>query len=320
VIALRPIRLPPVLTRILRNLATQDFCCLGYHTYMLLRMALAPRQALAHAALPELWVLLGVTALTLVAVRGELLPPGRGRALVYRLGMMVPIVLAYLPLRYALSALDQPLLDGALCHLDELALGQTPAVYFERFVTPRRVEWFAFFYYSYFTLAFLHFVGPALLDRGRRAAEILFAGMLVSCLGHTLYTLVPGAGPYAALHFARPLAGGLFFHLVSTAVATAGAKLDIFPSLHTAYPTLFLLHSLRYRHHPVYRCTLVPTAFFTVNIILATLFLRWHYAIDVLAGLVLAACAQRLGMLCATHEDDAVRQSEHRQLVWESLR
>jgi hypothetical protein len=318
--ALRSRRLSLVLTRIQRNLTAQDGCCLAYHSYMLGRMALAPQRALAHEALPGLLALFFVTALTIVLVRGELLPPGRLRALFYRVGIMVPIILAYVPLRAALPALGRPLLDGPLFHIDVLLLGETPSMMLERYITRQSVEWFAFFYYSYFTLAFLHIVGSGLLDRGRRAAEILFAGMLVCCLGHTLYTLVPGVGPYATLHFARPLAGGFFFKLVSDAVSSAGAVFDIFPSLHTAYPTLFTLHSLRYRNTLPYRYTVLPTTFFTVNIIIATLFLRWHYAIDVLAGLVLAFIAQRLAIVCARSEDDAVRQSESRQLVWEPLR
>jgi membrane-associated phospholipid phosphatase len=104
---------------------------------------------------------------------------------------------------------------------------------------------------------------------------------------------------------------------VHDTVSAAGAMLDIFPSLHTAYPTLLTLYSLRYRHTLPFRYTAPVTAFFTANIIIATLFLRWHYAVDVLAGLLLAVLAQRLGILSADRETDEARAG--RQPVWERL-
>lgn len=308
----------PRVERVLRNLAAQDVCCLTYHGYMLARVALAPDQVMAQRAMPLLLFLFAATGLTILLVRGELLPAGQLRAIVYRLGIMVPIILGYLPLRYALPALGVPLRDTLLQSVDVLLFGETPAVWLERYVNTQSVEWFAFFYYSYFTLVFLHVFGSAFFDRGRRAAELLFGALIVCCMGHGLYTLSPGVGPYAAIAFRTPLHGGFFFTLVLKTVSASGAMLDIFPSLHTAYPTLFTLHSLRHRNTLPYRYTAPIMAFFTLNIVIATLFLRWHYAIDVFAGLCLALLAQRLGILSAYHESDDVRGD--RQLVWEPLR
>jgi hypothetical protein len=304
--------------RVVRNLAAQDICCLAYHGYMLARAAMAPQQGTAQLAMPMLLGLFAATALTIVLVRGELLPAGRLRAIVYRLGIILPVILAYLPLRHVLPALGVPLRDALLRNIDILLIGETPAVWMQRYVSPNSVEWFAFFYYSYFTLVFLHVFGSAFFDRGKRAAELLFATLMVCCIGHTLYTLSPGVGPYAAMAFQTPLRGGFFFALVWKTVSASGAMLDIFPSLHTAYPTLITLHSLRHRRTLPYRYTAPITAFFTINIIIATLFLRWHYAIDVLTGLCVALLAQRLGILSACHEADDARRD--RQLVWEPLR
>jgi hypothetical protein len=307
--------------RLSRNLAIQDVCCLAYHIVMIVRVALAPNRALARAALPQLALLLLAAALTILLVRGELLPPGRLRGLVYRFGLLLSTILSYVPLRYALPALGNRLLDPELMAIDVRLFADTPARQLERFVSPHSVEWFAFFYYSYFTLVFLHMFGSALFDRydrGRRAAEVLFAALIICCLGQTLYTLVPGAGPYAAVAFARPLVGGFFYQLVWNAVSSAGALLDIFPSLHTAYPTMITLHALRHRATLPYRYTVWPTAFFAGNIVIATLFLRWHYAIDVVVGVGLAVLAQQLAIVVADREHDDLRGN--RQPVWEPLR
>jgi hypothetical protein len=288
-----------------------------YYSYMMVRAVLAADKVKARPGLLLLFELFVITGLTIGVVRGEILPPGRLRALVYRIGVIVPQAVSYVALRYVLPALGNPLCDPLLLRIDLKLFGDTPARQLERFVSLHTVEWFSFFYYGYFSLVFLHVIASALLDRGRRPAELLFATMAICALGHTLYTLVPGVGPFAALAFTKPLSGGFFFGLVWEAVSSAGAVLDIFPSLHTAYPTLLTLHALRYRRTVPYRYTLVPTAFFAGNILIATLFLRWHYAIDVFAGLALAWVAHRLGIYFAARESDELRIG--RQLVWEPL-
>ena len=46
----------------------------------------------------------------------------------------------------------------------------------------------------------------------------------------------------------------------------------------------------------------VVTVFFAVNIIISTMFLRWHYAIDVAAGLALAVTVRLAGPWLAAWE------------------
>jgi membrane-associated phospholipid phosphatase len=72
------------------------------------------------------------------------------------------------------------------------------------------------------------------------------------------------------------------------AVHSSGALMDIFPSLHTGAPTVLALFSYRNRKELPYRYTWPIVTFCTVNIIIATMFLRWHYLIDVIAGFSIA--------------------------------
>jgi PAP2 superfamily len=75
-------------------------------------------------------------------------------------------------------------------------------------------------------------------------------------------------------------------------VKSAGAQKDIFPSLHTAVPTFFALFAFRYRHVQwPFRYTWPVMAFCASQIIGATMFLRWHYLIDIIAGVTLAVLA-----------------------------
>ena len=116
---------------------------------------------------------------------------------------------------------------------------------------------------------------------------------MVYVIGHLGYMLVPGFGPYHHLagQFEHDIQGGLFWKLVVATVEGAGAQKDIFPSLHTAAPTFFAIFSFMHRRTLPFRYTWPVVGFFATQIILATMFLRWHWLIDVVAGFTLATTA-----------------------------
>src|SRR5262245_11410189 len=109
---------PPLVQRLRRNLAAQDLICLAFHAYLCLRVCLAPDSLDAQRSRPQMLALLLLTGTTVLLVRGELLPAGGLRAALYRLGIIVPVVLSYVPLRHLLPALRVPLLDAPLLALD----------------------------------------------------------------------------------------------------------------------------------------------------------------------------------------------------------
>ena len=67
--------------------------------------------------------------------------------------------------------------------------------------------------------------------------------------------------------------------------------MDIFPSLHTAAPLFFTLFAFRHRDRLPFRYAWPVLAFFSLNIMVATLYLRWHWVIDVVAGIAHASIA-----------------------------
>lgn len=302
-----------------RNLAAQDYILLAFHAYLLVRVLMAPDSAQAVTARLIWSGLCGITALGIVLGRAELLRPPWLRALIYRLCVFVPVPASYLGLSYLLPALRPTLLDPQLLRIDELLFfGKTPAVWLQPFIRYATVEWFSFFYWSYLPILGIQLIPFLLFGRAKPMRELLVGAMLVTAIGHTLYTLVPGAGPHAAMHFERDLAvGGFFWGLVQKMVDSAGAQLDIFPSLHTALPTYFSLVSLRHRHTLPFRLTAPVIVFFTANIIIATLFLRWHYGVDVLAGLLTAWVS--LGLAIRISDQEAHRADHGLQPVWEPL-
>ncbi len=298
----------------LHNLAFQDVAALLFHGYLALRVMAAPDSpdaTFARRFAVALWL---ITATTLALTRGEVLRPGRLRALVYRLGLFTPIPLSYFLLRSLLPALQPELVDAQLWAIDRALFGVTPAEWLDRLNSPGFIEWFSFFYYSYFYLTAAMLIPPLFLDRGLRLQQLMLGGLTVAAIGHCTYTLVPGLGPYSVLDL-EPIRGGFFWQQVITTVQSAGAQLDIFPSLHTAYPVFFALHAFGWRHTRPYTYLWPVVAFIAANIIVATMLLRWHWGIDVIAGLCLATLARFVAVKLSAREANR----GDRQPVWEPI-
>ncbi|MEZ4441102.1 MAG: phosphatase PAP2 family protein [Polyangiaceae bacterium] len=225
---------------------------------------------------------------------------------VYRLALVFVVAQSYLILRELLPILNTGSLDAELLAIDEALFGVTPALVLERLNTRPIIEWFSFFYFSYFILCAGYTASALWLVRDRQVMSVYAIGCtIVLFVGQTLYVAVPGFGPirYLASSFAGPLDGGFFWGLVIGTVERGGAMKDIFPSLHTALPTWFTLFAFHAASvDKRWRIPAYVTGFFAVNIVFSTMLLRWHYAIDVVAGLVLAFSAAAIARWAAPLE------------------
>ncbi|MGZ3420325.1 MAG: phosphatase PAP2 family protein [Polyangiales bacterium] len=233
--------------------------------------------------------------------------PGAGQrvaAYAYRAVILVDLLSSYLLLRWLLPTARDDSYDMQLLQIDRTIFGVEPTQWLERWVTPYRTEWFALFYMSYFGILAAHFLPMLFRCRNQRlVSEFGLAVITLFCMGNLLYMVVPGFGPYRHVAYAAPLPSGTFQNLMSETVASAGAQKDIFPSLHTALPTLFSLFAFRHRALTPWRYTWPVVSFFAANIVIATLYLRWHYAIDVIAGLTLAIVISRVAPTLAAREE-----------------
>ena len=68
------------------------------------------------------------------------------------------------------------------------------------------------------------------------------------------------------------------------------------------------MFSWRHRRAWPYRATWPLVAFVTAQIVVATMNLRWHFALDVLADLTLAAAVSALSAKACAWEDDPRRR------------
>ena len=310
-----PARMPALI----KQLAAQDWLLLAYLGVLLVQVLLGhgPRRTTAIE-----WVLLdlGVWTTVLALTRTTLLDDHpRIASALYRMGIGFPVLGSFLQLQWILPTTGRPPLDADLYALDVRVFGFEPAQAWDRFVSPATTEWFAFFYYGYFFLIAMHVL--PLLGAAKSSpllARFSFGFIWLYCVGHALYTFVPAYGPYSFLahDFRHSLHGTFWWPLVRSAVDSVdgGARTDVFPSLHTAVPTYLSLFSFQERRRLPFKWTWLPLSLFTTQIIAATMFLRWHYLVDICAGITLAVSGILLSRVALRW--DAAREREGGPAAW----
>jgi membrane-associated phospholipid phosphatase len=176
--------------------------------------------------------------------------------------------------------------DQQLAALDQQIWGIQPAVWLARIQTPAFTE-FLQWVYTFFVPAVL--LVPFILWQRRQYADFQYCaflvviGYLTSYLG---YILLPARGPRFELKELEhmPLHGlWLFQGMQATLDRLESVAYDAFPSGHTELTVLAWWSSL----------TLSKRWFgtyfgYTLTIIFATVYLRYHYTVDVFAGAILA--------------------------------
>ncbi len=307
----------PLTTRrmplLLVKLAAQDWLLLAYLTVLLVQVLTGsgPRKQTAiQCVLMDFAVWVGV----LVATRSRLLAEWpRVASALYRAGIGFPVLASFLQLQYILPTAGRHPLDATLYAFDLRVFGVEPAQAWDRFVAPGTTEWFAFFYYGYFFLIAVHVLPMlGLAPSGRFLAKFSFGFIWLYCVGHAMYTFVPAYGPYSYLahELHHPLEGSFWWPLVRRAVDSVdgGARTDVFPSLHTAMPTYLSIFSFLERKRLPFKYTWLPLSLFTTQIIGATMFLRWHYLVDICAGITLAVSAVLMSRVALRWDAERERQ------------
>ncbi len=200
---------------------------------------------------------------------------------------VVLIPITYKELGYLIPLIHPRDFDAALAGIDQRFLGVHPTVWLERLTWPPLTEVLQLTYSSYY---FLPLVLGVVLWRQRSFEKfhfwvfIVVLGFYLSYLG---YIAVPAIGPrfLASIVEAQtiPLTGVWLFEPVRAMLDRAeGITRDCFPSGHTELTLLVLVYARRF-HRRVF-WWLLPLG---TGVIISTVYLRYHYVIDVVAGALL---------------------------------
>ena len=180
--------------------------------------------------------------------------------------------------------------DASLASIDRiLFFGHDPALVGERHLTPARLEFFSFIYGWFIPYLYLSIFFGCL---GRPAAEregFLDGLTITYVIAYLGYLFLPSRGPVEYYHFAAPLHGGWFHQMVLASVTATGGNHGAFPSLHVGASAYLCLFDLR--HHRLRGMTYLPMV---LLIAISTVFLRYHYVIDIVVGITIAVVADQV--------------------------
>jgi membrane-associated phospholipid phosphatase len=178
-------------------------------------------------------------------------------------------------------------IDACLIKIDFWVFGVHPTVWMERWIVPWLTDLMSVAYASYYFLP-VGLIAALYLKHRREAFDhsvfVLVFGYYISFIG---YVLFPAIGPRFTLMPLQsvPLEGSWITDFIREILNTLEHnKRDCMPSGHTQMALLSLY--LAFRHEKVLFRLFLP---FVCGVIFSTVYLRYHYVIDLFAGALLAA-------------------------------
>jgi membrane-associated phospholipid phosphatase len=135
------------------------------------------------------------------------------------------------------------------------------------------------------------------LRRAPSQARAFYSGLfLIYAIGFVGYLFVPARGAWLDIPtaFHHPIGGGWITALNQNVVEHGSNRVDVFPSLHVAVSAFILFFDRRFApwRYRVY----LPAA---IGLWISTIYLRFHYGVDVLAGALLAIIGLRVAFAIA---------------------
>jgi membrane-associated phospholipid phosphatase len=217
---------------------------------------------------------------------------GKAGTFLYRFSPILFIVFIYESLGNLIQYLQADI-DPWLIKIDLFLFGVEPTLWIQKWIVPWFTDILSLAYLSYY---FIPVVLIAVLYLKHRMTEfdramfVLALGYYVSFIG---YILFPAVGPrYALTHlYSVPLEGSFITDFVrDTLNALELNKRDCMPSGHTQIVLMVLFLAYRYEKFLFY-------LFFPIicGLILSTVYLRYHYVIDLLVGAGLAIGCTLIG-------------------------
>jgi membrane-associated phospholipid phosphatase len=176
--------------------------------------------------------------------------------------------------------------DNVLIKIDHALFGVHPTVWMERMISPWLTALLQCAYISYYFIPIS--LGVVLIAKGKHDEfeDALFGIVLCFYLSYIGYLLVPAVGPRFTLDHLQTtgLQAGPFIQKIQAFLnGLEHNKPDAFPSGHTAVALMTLYYAWKKKEKAL-SAVLLPVV---LGLIISTVYLRYHYGVDVLAGIAL---------------------------------
>jgi membrane-associated phospholipid phosphatase len=199
----------------------------------------------------------------------------------------IAMILCYSTTGKIFDATNIPRYDNLLFDTEVAIFGTTLNQWCQQFITPLTSDTLSFFY-----MFFQPWLDWQLIRYFIWRKELLvpfYNGMFITYgLGFIGYVILPAKGAFKAFpeKFDVPITGGWLTTTNHQLVSQFATGIDVFPSLHVGASTYMLGFLWQHQRKEAY-FFILPT----LIIFCSTLYLRYHYAIDVICGLLLASIA-----------------------------
>lgn len=234
-----------------------------------------------------------------IATINERFRAGRIFILFQRLAIVPIIFYIYMLSLELLPHVNPNDIDSTLIEIDRWLFGTDPTQWIYQFANPLLTEILQISYWLFFLLIFLNGIELHIKNKDMEFVRFASIVMFSFYLTYILYMIFPAVGPRFTLHDFSAISTelpGLFFTETIRDQINAGAGLvgnfsdpaaevnrDCMPSGHTALTIiniyLAFVYSSRFRY---------LIAIIGIGIIVSTVYLRYHYVIDILAGILTA--------------------------------
>ena len=190
--------------------------------------------------------------------------------------------ISFFAMGMAVPLLGNYKVDWLLLNWDRALLGETPAVAWESWLRPwlEDVAMAGYLFFFYYIVAGPGFYCVKQLRLFRKCIVGLFT---LYGLAFMAYTVLPAGGPWRWMAFTTPLHGPLLLDWTLPPVNAGSNAVDVFPSVHLAATLYLLLFDWQHGRRRFWIC-LLPC----VLLWWSTLYLRFHYFVDLLAGVAVA--------------------------------
>jgi membrane-associated phospholipid phosphatase len=187
-------------------------------------------------------------------------------------------------------------LDYLLIQIDKAIFGTDPTAVLDRIATPSLTEFLQICYSSFYLLWIILGVDLLRNKNEKGFSYFLFVLMYGFYASYVGYILVPAIGPRFTLYdfanldkdlpglFLTPFLRGVINSgesITNVAKAALLAQRDCFPSGHTEMTIITIAIAIKYRAKSA--MLIIPLG---LGLIFATVYMRYHYGIDVIAGAI----------------------------------
>ncbi len=214
---------------------------------------------------------------------------------------IVNVILAFYPLLFLFIAFESFFMilpwfnshdyDYELAAIDLKILGVNPTVWIEHFIKPWLTDIMYIIYIFYFPLPWFLLIWLAKKRKYSELDKSVFILLLTYYIGYIGYFIFPAMGPRfyePIIHLQQKQLNGIIFAqpIRNLIMIFEPNKFDAFPSLHAAVSLSTLLLMKKYNKMQFY--IFLPIV---IGIYIAVIYCRYHYFIDIIAGVIVSLIA-----------------------------